>query len=62
MDYVDLREANIQVGMAKMESDMSQILKVVTSKIGNVRKETTSQVAKSRLLSAELKNARRQHQ
>ncbi len=62
MQFVQLRESDIQKDLEKMESEMAHLSSRLdlSSEIGMVRQKAHSQLAKSRLLSSELQTSLRQ--
>ena len=66
MQYIDLREKDIQSAMVQVENEISRSTKNEISQSNesweNARKHVKSQLSKSRLLSSELCKARNQNQ
>ena len=58
MEYIELREADVQAGMSKIDVEMSQMLKIISSNVSNVKNLTSFQIQRSQMLTRELERAR----
>mmetsp|Transcript_26854 Transcript_26854/g.39781 ORF Transcript_26854/g.39781 Transcript_26854/m.39781 type:complete len:290 (-) Transcript_26854:254-1123(-) len=61
MEYIELRESDVQQGMSKMEKEMSLLVKDVNSRVSNVLRQTGTQTSRSKMLTAELGEATKKY-
>lgn len=57
MEYIEIRESDVQRGMTKVDSEMDFLLQEINSRLRNVRKRTSAQSSRSKMLTAELREA-----
>ena len=60
MEFVHLREADIQAHLNEMKVEMSKLSKTAPNEIGKMRKQANAQLTKSKLLTSELKGSFKQ--
>ena len=61
MEYIELRESDVQQGMSKMEKEMSLLVKDVNSRATNLLRQTGTQTSRSKMLTAELREATKKY-
>jgi hypothetical protein len=61
MEFVQLREADIQKDLRNMDSEMAHLSRNLSSSIDIARKQANAQLAKSRKLSSQLKASSQQN-
>lgn len=61
MEYIELRESDVQQAMSKMENETNLLLKEVNSRATNVLRQTGTQISRSKMLTAELRQATKKY-